>query len=76
MKVRYARKPSRPKYGPPLYDADAGVLQALGADGCIRAVLHEPMACFCYRMVCFIINRDGKTRCVECDEAYLQGKGP
>ena len=39
-----------------------------------RIVLKEPRKCACGRMVMFVINRDGKTRCVECDYQYRKNK--
>lgn len=28
----------------------------------------EPVQCGCGRMVCFLVNREGTTRCLDCDE--------
>jgi len=39
------------------------------------AVVSEPRECACNRMTFFFINRDGKTRCIECDDKYKQEKG-
>lgn len=39
-----------------------------------RIVLSTPIACACGRMVMMVINRDGKTRCIECDEVYVKRK--
>ena len=46
-------------------------LFAVGSDGAIRVLLGQPRQCGCGRMVALAVNRDGKTRCVECDENYL-----
>ena len=34
-------------------------------------MLPTPAPCSCGRMVALLVNRDGATRCVECDEQYL-----
>ena len=38
--------------------------------GALRVILGEPVQCTCGAMVTFLVNRSGKTRCVECDELY------
>lgn len=38
--------------------------------------LIEPHACACHRMTLIVVNRDGKTRCVDCDAKYTQEKKP
>lgn len=38
--------------------------------------LTEPRACACHRMTFIVVNRDGKTRCVDCDTKYAQEKKP
>ena len=40
--------------------------------GRILIVLAHPLPCTCDRMTAFMVNRDGRTRCVECDEKYVQ----
>ena len=37
-----------------------------GADA-VRWLLRAPVRCACGTMHYFVINRNGKTRCVECD---------
>jgi hypothetical protein len=44
----------------------------MGKDGILRAVLSAPRRCGCNRMTYFVINRDGKSRCIECDRLYLE----
>lgn len=44
----------------------------IGQDGILRGVLARPRRCGCGRMVYFVINRDGKTRCIECDVLYCE----
>jgi hypothetical protein len=43
--------------------------------GVAHIALAEPVpaACCDGRMTYFVINRDGKTRCVVCDELYANG---
>jgi hypothetical protein len=38
----------------------------------VKIAVADPRQCSCGRMVCFLVNRDGKTRCLECDEKYLR----
>lgn len=38
-------------------------------DGVGRAAVWPPVECGCGRMAAFVVNRDGKTRCLDCDEA-------
>jgi len=37
-------------------------------------ILKEPRQCECGRMVYFVVNRKGKTRCVECDATCQENK--
>jgi hypothetical protein len=46
-------------------------VSALRGDHALIA-LADPRQCACGRMVCFLINRDGKTRCIECDKEHLE----
>lgn len=46
----------------------------VGADGVFRGVLARPRRCGCGRMVYFVINRDGKTRCIECDGQHVRAE--
>lgn len=46
-------------------------LIAVDRDGAVRVLLAQPRECGCGRMAALVVNRDGKTRCVECDESYL-----
>ena len=41
---------------------------------CGVVFVREPVPCECGRMVSALVNRDGKTRCVECDSTYVQKK--
>jgi len=43
---------------------------SFGKDGAITCLLGIARKCECKRMVKWAINRDGKSRCVECDEEY------
>lgn len=45
---------------------------SLGEDGVFRALLNKPRRCRCGRMAYFVVNRDGKSRCMECDREYLE----
>lgn len=38
--------------------------------------LTEARACGCHRMTFLVINRDGKTRCIDCDTRYVQERKP
>ena len=53
------------------------LLIAVRQDCSAFIVLDEPRQCACGRMAAFVINRDGTSRCVECDAKYtnenLQG---
>lgn len=33
-------------------------------------ILKKPVACFCGVVAYFLVNRDGKTRCIPCDAKY------
>lgn len=46
-----------------------------GPDGVVRGLLKEPRKCGCGRMTFFIVNRGGKSRCVDCDAEYCQREG-
>jgi hypothetical protein len=41
-------------------------------DGVIRGILFEPHPCGCGKRVYFVVNRDGRSRCVDCDAEYTQ----
>lgn len=43
---------------------------SVGEDGIVRGLLLKPRPCPCGRMTYFVINRDGASRCVECDLHY------
>jgi hypothetical protein len=43
-----------------------------GADGITRGLLNEPRSCGCGRMTFFIVNRGGKSRCIDCDFEAVQ----
>lgn len=43
-------------------------LARLLPDGSLGVILTEPMQCACGRMAMLVVNRYGKTRCLECDE--------
>lgn len=47
---------------------------ALQKDASIVSVLKHPVACVCGRMAAFVVNRDGKTRCLVCDDLYQKGQ--
>jgi hypothetical protein len=53
---------------------DKGVFSC-DREGIMRGILFEPRACGCGRMTYFVVNRDGKTRCVDCDAEYQQRQG-
>lgn len=42
---------------------------AAGQDGAARIILPEPVRCGCGRMVTMVVNREGRSRCVDCDAA-------
>jgi hypothetical protein len=50
-------------------------LIAFNADGSGVIVTSEPMACRCGRACMIGVNRDGETRCVECDAKHQKEKG-
>lgn len=52
-----------------------GHIFSMGRDGILRAVLSAPRRCGCGRMTYFVVNRDGKSRCVECDFRYCEALG-
>jgi len=52
-----------------------GGLLSMGPDGVARILLHEPRRCGCGAMAYFVINRDGKTRCIACDVKYQRRAG-
>lgn len=41
------------------------------SDGAVRMILGEPRQCRCGRMVAFLVNRNGKTLCIDCDRKTL-----
>ncbi len=53
---------------------DTGVFNHC-ADGIIRGILFEPRNCPCGKVTFFVVNRDGRSRCVDCDAEYVQGPG-
>lgn len=57
-----------------LIETEDGDLVANAADGAGMIILKEPRKCKCGRMAAFLVNRDGKTRCVSCDSDYQQEK--
>lgn len=54
--------------------APAFGLQADEHGVCTLAFLTESVACECGRMAGALVNRDGATRCLVCDELYLKNK--
>jgi hypothetical protein len=42
------------------------------ADDCIRGITYKPRPCGCARMTFFFVNRDGRSRCADCDAEYVQ----
>lgn len=36
--------------------------------------VHQPVDCACGRVALILLNRDGQTRCVDCDTKYTAGK--
>lgn len=44
------------------------------ADGGSLILVAEPKACGCGRVAALMVNRDGRTRCVECDHDYKVNK--
>lgn len=49
-------------------------LFSFGYDGATRIILFEPRECGCGHEAYFVINRDGSSRCIECDSQYQQLK--
>jgi hypothetical protein len=45
-------------------------LVAQAPDGSALIILAEAIKCDCGRMALFVVNRMGKTRCLECDEKF------
>lgn len=43
-----------------------------GSDDVVRGLLYEARPCPCGKMSFFVVNRDGRTRCVDCDMEYVQ----
>lgn len=41
-----------------------------GPASTFSAILEKPIVCACGRMTVFVVNRDGKTRCLDCDVKY------
>lgn len=41
---------------------------------CTLAFLAEPVPCECGRMAAALVNRDGATRCLACDNKYRAEK--
>lgn len=50
-------------------DSNVALLN-VGDHGVAHMMMKEPVACGCGTMHYALINRDGKTRCVECDFDY------
>ena len=46
----------------------------MGPSDTFSAILNEPRECVCGCMAAFVVNRDGKTRCVNCDVKYQDSK--
>jgi hypothetical protein len=44
------------------------------ADGAIRGLTFEPVRCACGRVTYFFVNREGRSRCVDCDAEFMQRK--
>lgn len=42
--------------------------------GVTHILVAPPEECGCGRMTCFLVNRDGRTRCVWCDDRYIKEK--
>ena len=55
-------------------DLKNGVLYATISRNAAAVVISTPVECACGRMATVIVNRDGKSRCVECDSAYQTTK--
>lgn len=51
--------------------SDQGIF-SLSSDGAMRGVLAHAVACDCGRMAQFVVNRLGKTRCVDCDQQLVE----
>jgi hypothetical protein len=49
-------------------------LLGVGRDGTVAIALAHAVSCACERMVMLVVNRDGKTRCVDCDAKYRKEK--
>lgn len=45
---------------------------AFTEDGAAIVALPEPIQCTCGKMVMIVVNRLGKTRCVECDFKFKE----
>lgn len=48
------------------------VFSALQKDASAALMIWPPVRCTCGRMVAFARNRDGKTRCIQCDAEYVK----
>lgn len=56
----------------PLPEPTDTPLVSVGNDGAARILLAAPVRCpGCGRMVMLVVNRGGRTRCVECDAAEV-----
>jgi hypothetical protein len=51
--------------------SNAGVFNHC-ADGVIRGILFHAHQCSCGCLTFFVVNRDGRSRCVDCDAEYEQ----
>ncbi len=49
------------------------ICAGISANG-LFAFIQKSVQCACGRLVYFVVNRDGKTRCVACDLEYEKEK--
>jgi hypothetical protein len=54
--------------------SDKIALLGISAEGAVAIALAEAAECACGKMVMLVVNRDGKTRCVDCDASYAKAK--
>lgn len=50
--------------------ADTLPVSKLQADGSVLFAIWPAKECACGKMAAFLVNRHGKTRCLDCDIAY------
>ena len=53
---------------------DRGVIYQQLEDGGCLILVTESKTCGCGRAAMILVNRDGRTRCVECDHDYKTNK--